>query len=201
MNLSDLNIDNSWTLFVDRDGVINRRLVGDYVKRWEEFEPLPRTSEAFRLLSMLFKRVVVVTNQQGIGKGLMTENDLQVIHQNFIHAIGVSGGRIDAIYHAPQLKQENHPMRKPNTGMVKQAMVDFPDIDPAKCILVGDSLSDMQLGRNAGMPTVLVGDERDEIEAAHPQMVDFVFQSLYAFAWSVRQDMNPRRPKKMPSAW
>ena len=69
-------IDNSWTLFLDRDGVINRKLEGDYVKTIEEFEFLPNSLKAIVAFSNYFHKIIVVTNQQGISKKLMTENDL-----------------------------------------------------------------------------------------------------------------------------
>jgi D-glycero-D-manno-heptose 1,7-bisphosphate phosphatase len=74
------NIDASWTLFLDRDGVVNKRLMNDYVKSVGEFELLPDVDEAIRLAGSVFGTIVVVTNQQGIGKGLMTERNLSDIH-------------------------------------------------------------------------------------------------------------------------
>ncbi len=83
MNLFE--IDESWTLFLDRDGVINRRLMGDYVKSLDEFEILPGVLGAIKNFSKKFGRIVIVTNQQGIGKGLMTNEDLNAVHQ-YLHA-------------------------------------------------------------------------------------------------------------------
>jgi D-glycero-D-manno-heptose 1,7-bisphosphate phosphatase len=80
MNLNDLNIDNSWTLFLDRDGVINNRIIDDYIKDWEDFEFIDRVLEAMQKLSLIFGKILIVTNQQGIGKGLMIENDLNKVH-------------------------------------------------------------------------------------------------------------------------
>ena len=72
MNLQDLKIDRGWTLFLDRDGVINRRIVDDYVKSWDQFKFLPGVPDAIKRLAGVFGRIIVVSNQQGIGIGLMT---------------------------------------------------------------------------------------------------------------------------------
>ena len=117
MNLKDLHIDGSWTLFLDRDGVINRRIIDGYVRSVRDFEILPGVLEAISRLSVIFGRIIIVTNQQGIGKGLMTEEELSSIHRFLTDKITGAGGRIDAIYHAPNLAQENSVMRKPATGM------------------------------------------------------------------------------------
>ena len=79
-----LNIDKSWSLFLDRDGVINTRLVDDYVKCWEDFEFLPGVLEAIKCFNKLFSTIVVVTNQQGIGKGLMKVETLNNIHKKMM---------------------------------------------------------------------------------------------------------------------
>ena len=150
-------IDTSWTLFLDRDGVINKKLEADYVKSLDELEILPGAIEAIVDFSQLFGRIIIVTNQQGVGKKLMTEVDLTEIHQHIRQQVEEAGGRIDAIYHAPQLVAENSPMRKPEIGMALQAQKDFPDIDFSKSIMVGDSASDMEFASRAKMPAVFIG--------------------------------------------
>ena len=125
-------IDNSWTLFLDRDGVINRKLEGDYVKTIEEFEFLPNSLEAIVAFSNYFHKIIVVTNQQGISKKLMTEDDLSKVHNHLLNEVEKLNGRIDAIYHAPQLESENSIMRKPNTGMAYLAQKEFPSIEFSK---------------------------------------------------------------------
>ena len=157
MNVAIPKIDTSWTLFLDRDGVINKKLDGDYVKTINEFEFLPYALEAIKLFSNHFHRVVIVTNQQGISKGLMTENDLHKVHQHLLQEVQNFGGRIDAIYHAPQLAEENSTFRKPNIGMALQAKEEFPSIDFKKSIMVGDSISDMEFAKNTNMFAVLIG--------------------------------------------
>jgi histidinol-phosphate phosphatase family protein len=158
MNLKDRIAGGAWTLFLDRDGVINKKLENDYVKQWAEFEFLDGSIDALAQLSRMFKRIVVVTNQQGIGKRLYRTDDLEVIHRNMLYEIGYHGGRIDKVYFSPYLKEENHPTRKPGIGMALNAKKDFPEIDFEKSIVVGDSLSDMEFGRNSGMTTVFIGE-------------------------------------------
>lgn len=171
-----LNINKNWTLFLDRDGVINKRLPGDYVKNVNEFEFLEGVRECVPLLNKIFAKIIVVTNQQGIGKGIMTEHDLHMVHQFMLSEIEKFGGKIHAVYFSPFKAEENHPMRKPNVGMALKAKEDFPEIEFEKSIMVGDSESDMEFGNRCGMKTVF-------IKHAHPQGVraDFTFRSLKEF--------------------
>lgn len=158
MNLKDLNINTSWTLFLDRDGVINKRIVDDYVKKWDEFEFNDGVIDAIKKFKSVFGTIVVVTNQQGIGKGIMHAEDLELIHKNMIYELSYFGGKIDKVYYSPFLASENHPTRKPAIGMALQAKKDFPAIDFSKSIMVGDSGSDIEFGKNAGMKTVFIGE-------------------------------------------
>lgn len=162
MNSVKWNIDNSWTLFLDRDGVINRKLEDDYVKSIDEFEFLPGILNSLKHLSIKFHKIVVVTNQQCIGKGIINENKLTEIHDYMISEIEKFGGRIDQIYVAPQLAKENSKYRKPNTGMALEAKEEFSSIDFNKSILVGDSVSDLEMGKRVGMKTVFISKNNSE---------------------------------------
>lgn len=183
MSLQNLTIDKSWTLFLDRDGVINKRLVGDYVKSLDEFQILDGVPQAIASFCQLFNKVVVVTNQQGIGKGLMTEGDLQTVHNFLQEKVNQKGGNIDQFYFAPQLAAENSPMRKPGIGMALAAQKDFPSIDLKKSIMVGDSISDMQFGKNAGMITIFISEEKEYDK----ELCDYSFPSLKELAQSLNQ--------------
>lgn len=148
-------VDSSWTLFLDRDGVINMHLPGDYVKRVDEFIFLEGVPEALAALSHHFGRIIVVTNQQGVGKGLMSLSDLQKIHDFMSRTIQEAGGRIDAIYAATELASNDiHSWRKPDVGMALQAKIDFPEIEFSKSVMLGDSLSDMEFGKSMEMITL-----------------------------------------------
>ncbi len=155
-------LPQEWTLFLDRDGVINTRLMGDYVKNVEEFEFLPGVLEAIAKMTSIFGRIVVVTNQQGIGKGLMTENDLAEVHSYMQNEVVKAGGKIDKVYYCPELESKKAACRKPNTGMAEEARKDFPEIDFKRSIMVGDSISDMEFGKRVGMLTVFISDEDDK---------------------------------------
>ena len=113
MNFKDLAIDTTWSLFLDRDGVICRKIEKDYVRNWSQFEFLPDSLKALKNLAALYARIIVVTNQQGVGKSLYSEKELQFIHDSMIENISRSGGRIDAIYYCPHRKEDNCECRKP----------------------------------------------------------------------------------------
>lgn len=172
----DWKIDKSWTLFLDRDGVINVRFPGDYVKRVGEFEFLPGVKKAIEKFSTLFGKIIVVTNQQGVARGIYTHDDLKAIHDFMMREVEKVGGKIDAVYYAPQLDSENSPMRKPGIGMALQAKKDFPEIDFLKSVMVGDSRSDVEFGKTAGMKVVFVSQE-ETVSA-----VDLQVLSLQDFA-------------------
>ena len=139
------------TLFLDRDGVINKKLERRYVRTWEEFEFIQNALLAIKLLSKKFRRILIITNQQGIGKGIMSAEDLEILHQKMRLEIEKAEGKIDKIYHCPHLAEENCFCRKPQIGMIKQAKKDFPSIEIKNSYLLGDSPSDIQAGVAAGL--------------------------------------------------
>lgn len=175
MSLSNWDINTgNWSLFLDRDGVINRRRVDDYVKNWEEFIFLPGVLEAIALFSQKFQYIFIVTNQQGIGKGLMTEADLEMVHKKMQAEIEKAGGRIDAIYFCPSLASKNDPLRKPNPGMAYKAQKEFPKVDFKKSLMIGDSVSDMEFAINAGMHRIFIGNlpENVPVDGVSTQLLD-----------------------------
>ncbi len=173
--------DESAALFLDRDGVINKRLIDDYVKNIKEFAFLEKVPQAIAVFSGFFKRIFVVTNQQGIGKGLMTEQTLNIIHEHMLKTINESGGNIDKIYFCGDLKENKPFNRKPNVGMGLRAKKDFADINLKKSVMAGDTLNDMIFGKRLGMTTVLIG-ENQELLRQYPEQIDHNFKSLYEFA-------------------
>jgi histidinol-phosphate phosphatase family protein len=179
MNSKDLSFTSDWTLFLDRDGVINRRIPGGYVTRWEEFAFLDGVPEAMKILSAIFPRIIIVSNQQGVGKGIMGPEDLKEIDRRMREAIERAGGWIDAAYYSPHLEAAGHPDRKPNPGMGHRAKSDFPEITFEKSIMAGDTATDIEFGKNLGMTTVLIGAADPEVKA------DYQFESLLAFASAI----------------
>jgi histidinol-phosphate phosphatase family protein len=166
------------TLFLDRDGVINRKIDNGYVTNIEEFEFLPNVLEALTILSKKFQYLFIVTNQQGIGKGVFSMECLNDIHRFMMGEIVQHGGKIDKIYVAPNLESENSFNRKPQPGMAWQAKKDYPDIDFKRSIMVGDSESDMLFGKNVGMTTVYLTNENPDNQV----VFDYIFKGLYDFS-------------------
>jgi len=154
--LKDIEVDESWTLFLDRDGTINIKLEDNYVKNWAEFEFIEGALKSLVTFAKLFSRIIIVTNQQGIGKELMTHEDLADIHKKMVKVIEYYGGRIDQIYYCPFLALPEPTCRKPMPGMAIQSQQDFPEIDFSKSIMVGDSKSDIDFGNRLGMKTVMI---------------------------------------------
>jgi histidinol-phosphate phosphatase family protein len=146
-------IDQTWTLFLDRDGVINQDVVGDYIKEWESFIFKEGTLEAMAMLKDLFARIIIVSNQRGVEKGLMTRSELDRITNNMLLTIEEAGGKIDHAFYCTSLNNQD-PNRKPNSGMALQAKQMFPEIDFSKSIMVGNMPSDMWFGKNIGAYTV-----------------------------------------------
>ncbi|MFV0471062.1 MAG: D-glycero-alpha-D-manno-heptose-1,7-bisphosphate 7-phosphatase [Paludibacteraceae bacterium] len=153
---TSFSINNDSALFLDRDGVINRQIVDGYVVGVEGFKFLPGVLSALARLSKKFRYIFIVTNQQGVGKGIFSEKDLENIHQFMTKKIEKNSGRIDKIYVCTALEKENSEYRKPNTGMGRLALNDFPQIDLKTSIMVGDSLTDLIFGSKLGMKTVYV---------------------------------------------
>ena len=138
-------------LFLDRDGILNKHLPGDYVRNWSMWEWLPGILEAMPVLAKRFKRIFIVTNQQGVGKGLMTEADLEDVHRHMLADIEAAGGRIDRVYVCTALESEKSPNRKPEIGMALQAQRDFPEVDFHRSVMVGDSKSDELFAQRSRM--------------------------------------------------
>ncbi len=173
-------IDNTWSLFLDRDGVINHEKQNDYIHTWDEFTFYDGVKDAMKIFAERFNRIVVVTNQKGVGKGYTKLDDLHSIHANMEKEIENAGGRIDAVYYCSDLEDDS-PFRKPNPGMGLQAVKQFPDIDLKKSIMVGNTISDMEFGRNLGVYTVFLPTTRPEVDLADTR-IDRVCHSLFAFA-------------------
>ncbi len=159
MSIDDWGIDGSWTLFLDRDGVINERNMNGYITQIEDFIFISDTVKSISRLSKFFNRIIVVTNQQGIGKGLMSERNVLEIHTYMCDEVHVAGGKIDKCYFAPNLKGAEDDMRKPDSAMAELAKMEFPEIEFEKSIMVGDTDSDMLFGKNLGMKTVRIRTE------------------------------------------
>jgi D-glycero-alpha-D-manno-heptose 1-phosphate guanylyltransferase len=173
-------IDKTWTLFIDRDGVINHEKKDEYIRNWSEFRFYDGVMEAMKKFSQRFGRIIIISNQRGVGRQLMTEDDLLDIHKNMLAEIAAAGGRIDKIYYCTSTDNK-HICRKPNPGMAFLAKTDIPAIDLSRSIMVGNKPSDMLFGRFAGIHTVFVRTTNPQQVFPHPD-IDLVFDSLADFA-------------------
>ena len=148
------NTNHRLTVLLDRDGVINRNR-SDYVKSWEEFEFLPGSLEALRMLAEQGTRVVVTTNQSVVGRGLLSRGELDRIHVRMTEEIEAHGGRIAAVLCCPHSPDDGCLCRKPQPGLLLEA-VDRFQLAPDLCYVVGDSLDDLMAAHAVGMRYVMV---------------------------------------------
>lgn len=170
-------IDNSWTLFLDRDGVINEEKYNDYVHTWKQFRFYEGVPETMGYLSKIFGRLIVVTNQRGVGRGLTKLEDLHIIHANMEDAVRKAGGKIDAVFYCSDMEDDS-PYRKPNPGMGLAACRQFPDITLSRSLMVGNSMSDMEFGRNLGCHyNVFLSTTRHDTDPEDLR-IDAIFPSL-----------------------
>ena len=176
-------IDGSWTLFLDRDGVINVENRGSYITNWDEFVFCDGSLDALKQVSELFGKIVIVTNQRGVGRGIMSLDSLNDIHHNMVEVVSDNGGTVDKVYACTAIDDNDH-NRKPNTGMAMQAKEDFPEIDFSKSIMVGNNLSDMEFGKKSGMYTIFLTTTQEPVELPH-DLIDEQFPSLQSWANSL----------------
>lgn len=169
-------INKTWTLFLDRDGVINHEEVGSYIKRWENFRFYDGVLEALNIFAGHFGRIIIVTNQRGVSKRLMTEQDLLDIHHRMLEEIQLNGGRVDKIYYCIDLDEES-PFRKPNPGMGLQAKKEFPEIDFKRSVMIGNTMNDMIFGKKLGMYTFFIASNRPAPKLPNAT-TDAIFTSL-----------------------
>jgi histidinol-phosphate phosphatase family protein len=180
------NIDNSWSLFLDRDGVINEKLENDYVKNWDEFKFKGGVLQAIAGLRKIFGRIFIVTNQRGVGLGVMTEDKLNEIHDKLLSEITSLSGRIDKIYYCTAVDNCAE-CRKPNIGMGLRAKEDFPEIEFSKSIMVGDSISDMEFGLRLGMKNIYCNGKLNERSIG---LWDYQIKSLIDFYFAIFRENN-----------
>jgi D-glycero-D-manno-heptose 1,7-bisphosphate phosphatase len=169
------------TVFLDRDGVVNEKMPeGRYVMSWSEFHLLPGAAKAIGALNRAGVRVVIVSNQRGIALGLYTSSDVDAIHASLQHSLAGHGAHVDSFYFCPHdIGQCN--CRKPLAGLFKQAVNEFPEISAESSVMIGDSVSDIEFGKQLGMLTVFIeGDpSRQKLGADKAaKMADLQFPSL-----------------------
>jgi D-glycero-D-manno-heptose 1,7-bisphosphate phosphatase len=150
----------SQAIFLDRDGVINQRVVGDYVRHWRNFLFLPGVQHAINALATLPVPIIVVSNQAGVAKGAVTERDLRDLTIAFQQELALNGARIDAVYYCVHHPDEGCDCRKPRSGLLLQAAQEW-GLNLNDCFMVGDSASDIIAGASVGCQTILVNRSSD----------------------------------------
>lgn len=172
-------------LFLDRDGVIieNR---ADYVRAWQDVSFLPGSLDALAKISQSPYKIVIVTNQSAIGRGLITLEQFQAVHQRILQTVEQADGRVDATYFCPHAPHENCTCRKPQPGLFFQAAAGL-DIDLPRSIMIGDALSDLQAAQGAGINRtmlVLTGRGLEQYHLPHAEAL-MPFQVYASFAAAV----------------
>lgn len=169
------------TVFLDRDGVINRKMPeGKYVTSWEDFAILPEVPAAIKRMNDAGLRVIVVSNQRCIALGLCTRADIEDIHSRLEKLLDAEGSHIDRFYVCEHDAGECD-CRKPDIGLFRLAVADFPSIRAESSIMIGDSVSDMEFGHRAQMQTIFVIGEPETRTADMERgrdMADAVCESL-----------------------
>ena len=186
------------TIFLDRDGTINRE--SGYINHFSMFEFLPGTIKALKLLKENGWQLILITNQAGIARGYFSEVFLVDIHQQMQTILKKGGAELDAIYYCPHHPdvgefpyKKNCDCRKPKTGLIEKALKDFP-VDMQGSYMVGDRYNDIRMGKKMGLSTafLLSGYGRGEWEADNSkwdEKPDHVFEDLYGFAsWLVKAE-------------
>lgn len=172
-------------LFLDRDGVINIERPNDYVKDVSEFLFEKDSLEAIAILSKKFEEIFIITNQRGVGRGVMSHSKLQEVHVFMLSEIEKAGGNISRIYFCTDTDSTSI-NRKPNIGMAYQVKKDFDKVDFQKSIMVGNSKSDIEFGNKLGMYTVLVSDKYPKDNKIY-KIINAYFENLYKFALSLQK--------------
>lgn len=169
-------------IFLDRDGVIieNR---ADYVRAWQDVEIFQRALQALALPGLSRFRVVMVTNQPAVGKGMISRDEADAINHRLVEIIRGAGGQIDGVYLCPHTPADACNCRKPRPGLLLQAAAEL-NLDLSASIMVGDALTDVQAGRSAGVQqSVLVLTGRGSDQLRLPQAAETpnlpVFADLY----------------------
>ncbi len=146
-------------IFFDRDGIVNVRKFGGYITSADEFEFRSDFIKLFKFLSNSDYLLILITNQQGIGKGLMSEDDLTIIHEQMQRNLQLKTRReFDDIYYCPDLAESGSLRRKPNPGMILEAIEKW-EIDAENSWMIGDAPTDIEAGKKAGVHTIFISPD------------------------------------------
>lgn len=149
-------------ILLDRDETLNSD--PGYLNDPAKFQLLPGTVPGLRKLTGAGYLLIVITNQSGRNRGLISESQLQSVHQRMLSLLAAESITINQIYVCPHTEADNCNCRKPKSGLVEQAILDF-DLNPNQCFIVGDRIRDIQAGQSFAIPGILVGhSEPDAID-------------------------------------
>ena len=185
-------------VFLDRDGTVNEEI--DFLASPRDLHLIPRSADAIRMANDLGLRVFILTNQSGVARGLLTENDLAEIHRVLIEKLAEQRATVDRIYYCPHHPTEGPveyrgecDCRKPGTGMIRRAVDEFR-VDPAKSYVIGDRTVDVEMAKNAGAHAILVltgyGSAERELCERDGIPLDFVADDLYDAMNFVSRDLD-----------
>jgi len=164
-------MNKSKSVFLDRDGVLNKNK-DDYVKNISELEIFPFISEPIKKLQSAGFKIIVITNQSAINRGLMTKKHLNEIHEKIQSFLIQHNTKIDYFYYCPHTPAQNCSCRKPKTGLLLKAIDDFL-IDIPNSWFIGDRDSDIQAGQSAGCKTLKIQHDFNLVKA-----VDLILKSI-----------------------
>lgn len=165
-------------IFFDRDGIVNYRIVGGYVESKHQFKFIPDFFDFFYLIKKIGYLAIIISNQQGVGKGILSLDDLEQIHSSMQKRLtNMFGFGFDDIFYCTDLTGSGSFRRKPNHGMLLEAIEKW-NIDPESSYMIGDSITDVIAGKKAGTKTILINHYLTE----KPEEADYLFKNLYQVA-------------------
>jgi len=168
-------------IFLDRDGVISIFTPNDFIKNWEEFEFLPDAIEGLQILKNAGYKIVIISNQSGVGKGIFSKKGLEEITENMKNVLSKNEVEIYKIYYCTHREDENCNCRKPKVGLFLKAKEEIGNIDFSKTFFIGDSKKDIIAGEKIGTKTVLVlsGETKSKQETEKWEIKpDYIFKNL-----------------------
>lgn len=164
------------TLFIDRDGIVNKKAPPhEYITSWNEFSFIPEIFDILRYYKDSGFEFIIVTNQQCIGKGILSRNGLEKIHKLMLEEFKSHKIHIKNIYYCPHLASDNCNCRKPKTGMLENAVEDFPGINIDNSYIIGDSESDIIAGQDFGLKTIYIGNENVKANYNYSNLKEMLF--------------------------
>lgn len=176
-------------IFIDRDGTINEDY--GYTYLIEKFRFLPRAIEGLKILSTVGYKMIIITNQSGIGRGYYTAEQYHTLTDYILKELAKYHIRIDRVYYCPHHPDEKCTCRKPEIGMLQQAQQDF-NLNLKECIMIGDRDPDIEAGKRAGCTTIMVRNEKSVTTLTADVVVDTLYD---AAVWIKGNRVNKREDR------